>query len=40
VPSETGEFAKKHGLPVDAARGGAETMYPDYRVKLKKAQKP
>src|SRR5882672_4749750 len=40
VPSETLEFAKKHGLPVEAARGGAETMYPDYRVKLKKAQKP
>jgi hypothetical protein len=24
------EFASKHGLPVNAARGGAMTMYPDY----------
>jgi hypothetical protein len=40
VPSETGEFATKHGLPVEAAKGGAETMYPDYRAKLKKVQKP
>jgi hypothetical protein len=31
------EFAKKYGLPVEAARGGAETMYPDYRKKLKQA---
>jgi hypothetical protein len=28
------EFAKKYNLPVDAARGGAESMYPDYRKKL------
>jgi hypothetical protein len=34
------EFARKHGLPVEAARGGAETMYPDYRAKLKRAEKP
>jgi hypothetical protein len=40
VASETAEFAKKHGLPVEAAKGGAETMYPDYRAKLKRAQKP
>lgn len=25
------EFARKHNLPVAAARGGAETMYPDFR---------
>src|SRR5258705_229398 len=31
------EFAKKHNLPVDAVRGGAETMYPEYRKKLKTA---
>jgi hypothetical protein len=31
------EFAKKRGLPVDAVRGGAETMYPEYRKKLKAA---
>ena len=24
------EFADKHGLPRDAARGGAETMYPEF----------
>jgi hypothetical protein len=23
-------FAKKHGLPVEAVRGGAETTYPEY----------
>jgi hypothetical protein len=34
------EFAKKFGLPVDAAKGGAETMYPDYRAKLKRATQP
>jgi hypothetical protein len=28
------EFARKHGLPFDAARGGAETMYPDYLARL------
>lgn len=27
------EFARRHNLPVDAARGGAETMYPDFRIK-------
>jgi hypothetical protein len=25
------EFATRHGLPLEAARGGAATMYPDYR---------
>jgi hypothetical protein len=38
--TEAEEFAKKHGLPVEAARGGAETMYPDYLKKLKQAGKP
>jgi hypothetical protein len=28
------DFAKKHAIPVEATRGGAETMYPDYRSKL------
>jgi hypothetical protein len=32
------EFAKKYGLPAEAARGGAETMYPEYRAKLKQAK--
>lgn len=29
------EFAAKFGLPAQAALGGAETMYPEYRQKLK-----
>jgi hypothetical protein len=29
------EFAHKHGVPEQAARGGAETMYPEYQLKLK-----
>jgi hypothetical protein len=29
------EFPEKNGLPAEAARGGAETMYPEYRGKLK-----
>jgi hypothetical protein len=33
------EFAKKYGLPVEAVRGGAETMYPEYRAKLKQPEK-
>jgi len=28
------EFADRHGVPREAARGGAETMYPEYRQKL------
>jgi hypothetical protein len=28
------EFADWYGLPLDAARGGAETMYPEYRQKM------
>jgi hypothetical protein len=28
------EFAKKYGVPSEAARGGAETMYPEYRLKI------
>jgi hypothetical protein len=28
------EFASRWGLPVEAARGGAETMYPEYQLKL------
>jgi hypothetical protein len=30
------EFAAKHGIPVEATRGGAETMYPEYMQKLRK----
>jgi hypothetical protein len=29
------EFSKEYGIPFDATRGGAETMYPEYREKLK-----
>jgi hypothetical protein len=32
------EFAGKHGIPVEAARGGAETMYPDYLQRLRRAR--
>ena len=31
------EFADKYKIPVEAALGGAETMYPEYQSKLKKA---
>jgi hypothetical protein len=29
------EFAQRHGVPEQAAMGGAETMYPEYQLKLK-----
>jgi hypothetical protein len=29
------EFSRKHGVPIEPLRGGAETMYPDYRKKMK-----
>ena len=29
------EYAERHGLPLDAARGGAETMYPAYWLRLR-----
>ena len=29
------EFSQRYGLPFEATRGGAETMYPEYRKKLK-----
>jgi hypothetical protein len=28
------EFAEKVGMPHEATRGGAETMYPEYQKKL------
>jgi hypothetical protein len=34
------EFATKHNIPVDATRGGAETMYPEFRAKLKTLPPP
>ena len=33
------EYSKAHGVPPDAARGGAETMYPEYRKKMREATK-
>jgi len=30
-----GEMTKWHNIPLEAVRGGAETMYPEYRKKLK-----
>ena len=35
-----GEFAKKMGIPVEATRGGAETMYPEYFTKLRSSSTP
>jgi hypothetical protein len=29
------EFSRRHGIPFEATRGGAETMYPEYRAKLR-----
>ncbi|MGD0906165.1 MAG: hypothetical protein ABSA96_01180 [Candidatus Acidiferrales bacterium] len=34
------EFASRHGIPVEATRGGAETMYPEYQEKLAKMPDP
>jgi hypothetical protein len=34
------EMSKLYGIPLDAVRGGALTMYPEYRKKIKDAYKP
>jgi|SRR5579871_4028120 len=34
------EFPAKYNLPEQAARGGAETMYPEYQLKLKAMPRP
>ena len=34
------EFTEQYGVPFDAARGGAETMYPEYRKKLMQMKIP
>jgi hypothetical protein len=34
------EFAIEIGLPIEATRGGAETMHPDYRLKMATMKKP
>jgi hypothetical protein len=35
-----GDFAYRHGIPIEAANGGAETTYPEYIDKLRKLPKP
>jgi hypothetical protein len=35
-----GDFAYRYGVPVDAARGGAETTYPEYQMTLRTLPKP
>jgi glyoxylase-like metal-dependent hydrolase (beta-lactamase superfamily II) len=34
------EFPKRHGVPANAALGGAETMYPEYRSGMQKTAHP
>ena len=34
------EFGTKHGIPIEATRGGAETTYPEYQLKLQSMPKP
>jgi hypothetical protein len=34
VSTANADFAKRCGLPVEATRGGAQTMYPDFRDKI------
>ena len=34
------EFAAKYQIPVEAALGGPETMYPEYRDKIKNLKPP
>ena len=34
------EVAQMYGLPFEVTRGGAETMYPEYRAKIGKPEKP
>jgi len=35
-----GDFAYRYGIPVEAAKGGAETTYPEYQTKLRTLPKP
>jgi hypothetical protein len=34
------EFGQRYGVPLEATRGGAETMYPEYQLKLKNMKIP
>ena len=36
--TDSEDYAKKYNLRVEAVRGGAETMYPEYRKKLNRAE--
>jgi hypothetical protein len=35
-----GDFAYRYGVPLEAAKGGAETTYPEYQIKLRTLPKP
>jgi len=35
-----GDLAYRYGVPVEAAKGGAETTYPEYQIKLRALPKP
>ena len=35
-----GDFAYHYGIPTEAARGGAETTYPEYQARLRTLPKP
>ena len=35
-----GDFAYRYGIPVDAAKGGPETTYPEYQAKLRTLPRP
>jgi hypothetical protein len=35
----THEFAELYGLPFEGTRGGAETIYPEFRLKMSKPAK-
>jgi len=34
------EFGRRYGVPIEATRGGAETMYPEYQQKVQKMNIP
>jgi len=34
------EFASRHRIPYEATRGGAATMYPEYRARLRTLPQP
>jgi hypothetical protein len=34
------EYARNHGIPFEAAMGGAETMYPEYMDRIEQLPPP